>query len=150
MKKLLIGLFLIPAICKAQDSLLYHVFPLKDGIITYEKIIEIPGVSKDDLYNRAKSWALPFYSSQKDALQTDDKEAGLLAYKGFFSQIFFPPRVMGVKVEYDNREYWEIVKILVKDGKAKIVVSNIHVEVDSKGGFPFTIENFETSLNKNV
>ena len=48
----------------------------------------VDSTSKNTLFSRAKNWAISEYNSQKDALQVDDKEGGMLAYKGYFTNLF--------------------------------------------------------------
>jgi hypothetical protein len=128
--KLIVVLILTLAsyVSQAQDSLLYGFLPMKEGKVTYEKVITVDSALKNDLYNRGKSWALTYYNSQKDALQADDKDAGVLAYKGFFEESFEPPPLGKMKIPSVTWQYWETIKVLVKDGKAKIAVSNISIK----------------------
>jgi hypothetical protein len=126
MKRLLILLLLAPIILTAQDATLLSPFPISEGKVKYEKIIEVPGATKEVLYGRTKAWALAFYNSQKDVLQLDDKEAGVIAYKGFFSQSYVSPKMYGFNVP-STFQYWETIKIFLKDGKAKIVITDISV-----------------------
>lgn len=123
MRKLLFAFLLIPAFSFGQDSLLYNIFPTKDGKVFYEKVIEVKA-SKEDLYKRAKEWALKNFNSQKDASQIDDKESGMIAYRTFFSNSF------NGLVEW---QYWEVISIYTKDGKAKITVTDIEVKTPAYG-----------------
>jgi hypothetical protein len=124
MKLFYLALLLIStAICKAQDSLLYQIFPVTEKKVVYEKVIEAPGQSKDSLYLKAKMWALSAFNSQKAAFQTEDKEGGLLAYNTFFSNVFVAPPMLGIKTS-NEWQYWSQVRLYVKDGKAKVVIEN--------------------------
>jgi len=56
--------------------------------------IEMPGVSKNELYNRAKKWIAENFRSAKDIIQLDDKENGKIivksniTYTGKFSRAY--------------------------------------------------------------
>lgn len=122
----------------SQDSL-YHIFPLKDGRITYEKVITLDTTSQ--VRERVKNWALSYYRSQKDVLQID--EAGTIAYKGYFALPYRVPEANQV----NDWQYWHTLKILIREGKAKIIVTDLSVSVN---GATFLIENYPTTLNPNA
>jgi hypothetical protein len=129
-KYLLIALLAITTGAFAQDSLFQSTLPMKDGKVYYELIFNVDSTSKAQLFARAQQWALGNFNSQKAALQIDDKEQGILAYKGFFSlQYNYPPK-MGVKGTADW-QYWHLLKILVKDNKVKIIATDFSIKDES-------------------
>ena len=67
----------------AQDKLL-GILPLKDGKVTYTDVIQLQGVSKDEMYKRAKHWFVDTFNSGKDVIQLDDKKNGEVIGKGCF------------------------------------------------------------------
>jgi hypothetical protein len=109
---------------------------MKEGKVVYERVIEIEGVSKNELYTRTKNWSLSAFVSQKDALQLDDKEAGVIAYKSFF-KIFSSIPFKGTTFSTE-REFWHLIRILIKDNKAKIIISNVSVKEKYSGSFDYT------------
>jgi len=115
---------------KAQDSLLYQIFPLSNTKVIYEKIIETPGQNKDTLFLKAKVWALSTFKSEKSAFQTEDRNGGLLAYRTFFTNDFVAPSMMGF-TNHLNWDYWSQIRIYIKDNKAKIVIENENVTITS-------------------
>lgn len=127
---ILLSILYITVPSHAQDSLLYNIFPIANNKVIYERIIELPGHSKDSLFMKAKVWALSAFNSQKAAFQTEDREGGLLAYRTFFSNEFKPPTILGVTVN-QTWQFWSGVRIYVKDGKAKIVVESEHVKMSN-------------------
>jgi hypothetical protein len=129
--KLLCFLLLFPIFGFAQGDTLVKIFPLADGQIRYEKIVDADTVNKGELMKRAKLWALNSLTSQKDALQTEDKDAGLLAYTSFFA-IPYRSQVGAQVVQVDWR-YWNTLKMFFKDGKVKLVMENFQHETS---GYP--------------
>ncbi|MBV7531330.1 DUF4468 domain-containing protein [Chitinophaga sp. sic0106] len=123
---LLVLSFTINHVIFGQDSI-YHVFPAKDGKIYYERIIEVNSVSADVLFSRAQDWALKNYNKSKSAEQINDREGGVLAYKGYFEKPFFVSAVYGSKVT-DMRRVWSLLRVYVKDGKVKAVISDVAIE----------------------
>lgn len=124
-----------------QDTL-HYAFSLKDNKVYYERVIEVSGKNKDDLYSISKSWGVNTFNSQKDVLQADDKSGGIIAYKYFFKIPFKSPKVLGVE-NISDWQYWQILKIFLKDEKVKIVVEDVVLKDIGYGGF--TIETFKSS-----
>lgn len=75
--------FLLPLCTNAYSQDI--TVPLKDDKIFYEQVDSVTGLSKDQLYTRAKLWMANAFASAKDVIQMDDKEAGLLVGKGHFN-----------------------------------------------------------------
>jgi hypothetical protein len=111
------------------------VFPLKEGSILYEKVISIDSFSKDDIYKSVKSWGVSAFKSQKDVLQADDKETGLVAYKFIFTILFESPPVLGKRYASDWT-YWATMRVYIKEGKAKITVSDVDIKDPPGTGTP--------------
>lgn len=143
-------ILLFPILCQAQKND-GSIFPLKDGKVYYEKIIQIDSVSKSTLHNRAKAWALSHFRSQKDALQTEDKESGILVYKGYYDYNF-----KGAK--YQNIEplvawkIWSTYTILVKEGKAKIINTDVIIDAKDYGEKPAEtfLSTWEYDMNNGI
>lgn len=131
MKILLLGLFLIPIFCSSQEPA-SGIFPIKDSSIYYERIISIDSVSKDELFKRVTSWAVSSFNSQKAALQSEDKELGILMYRTNFDVYFSSPKILGVKSGSDWN-YECIIKVLLKDGKAKIIIDRVEFGGSTEG-----------------
>src|SRR5262245_61458977 len=111
MKLLFIGL-ISGFICYGQEPAL-DVFPLRDGAIHYERIITVDSASKDDLYLKAKSWAVNAFKSQKAALQAEDKELGFISFKSLLVLPFQYPPIIGVPSSPYDWEYSFIMKIFL-------------------------------------
>ena len=91
----------------------------KKGKITYTKIVEIPGLTKDEIYNRALSY---FVDNQMNQLnvQTQNKELGSILVKGTYKEIHENMRRTTFSVIVDCLYS---VKIDIKEGKARSSVT---------------------------
>jgi hypothetical protein len=131
MKRLLLLVGILFSInCEGQDSLLYQIFPVVGTKVLYEKVIELPGQSKDTLFLKAKIWALGAFNSQKAAFETEDKIGGLIGYRTFFATPFTSPPLNGISAT-SKWEYWTSVRIYLKDNKVKIVVENENLTINT-------------------
>jgi hypothetical protein len=98
------------------DEPLAPVMPIDPAtkLITYEAVVEIPGATKDQLYDRALEWMAKTYQSANDVVQIKDKEQGKLLAKG------------GIPYVYHNILSGYVVHtqtIYVKDGRYKYVMT---------------------------
>lgn len=82
----IITLFIANSIL-AQDKLL-GILPLKEGKVTYSDVIQLQGVSKEEMYNRVKLWFIDTYNTSNDVIQIDDKEHGEIIGKGCFRTVW--------------------------------------------------------------
>jgi hypothetical protein len=92
--------------------------------VTYQGVVEVPGVSKAELYSRAREWFANTFGSAKAVLEMDDKEAGKLIgnTNGTYLQRFMGSDVATV--------VWRHVNVQVKDGRFKYVFSDFATGVD--------------------
>ncbi|MDO7851601.1 DUF4468 domain-containing protein [Hymenobacter convexus] len=94
-------------------------------LITYQGVVEVPGVGKDQLYVRAHEWVAKAYRSANAVIQMQDKEAGRLVAKGAM-QITLP--VLGAAADAGYIRH--TLTLYVKDGRYKYVLSNLeHTDV---------------------
>ncbi|WP_375418163.1 DUF4468 domain-containing protein [uncultured Hymenobacter sp.] len=84
--------------------------------ITYQGVVDVPGLTKDQLYVRAHEWLAKAYRSANDVIQMQDKEAGRLVGKG-------TTRVM-VR-GYDAGYVRHTLTIYLKDGRYKYVLTDL-------------------------
>ena len=114
----------------AQHSLLYGIFPVKDGKIIYEKVVPVDSVNKDELFKRSQVWASNAYKTQKDTNQTEDKVLGSLIYKRYIT-VLFPEPVSKVAVEWNCLH---TIKIFCKDNIATIIITDLEQRAPSGYG----------------
>ena len=106
----------------AQDKLL-EILPLKNGKVTYADEIQLQGVSKDELYKRAKHWFVNTYNSSKDVIQLDDKENGEVIGKGCFKEKWMVSFYFS-----QNVNVWKTIKIQIKDDQFRYEISDFRMK----------------------
>ena len=105
----------------AQDKLL-GILPLKEGKVTYSDVVQLQGVTKEEMYNRVKLWFIETYNSSKDVIQLDDKEHGEIIGKGCF------------RAKWNFRFYtvlsmnvWKTIKIQFKDDSFRYEITDFRL-----------------------
>lgn len=86
------------------------------GLISWEGVNDITGISKDELYKRAMAWAQQYYKNPNDVLREKDPEAGKIVIKARF-KIFNPADKKGTVTDAGDVMY--TLTIQFKDGKYK-------------------------------
>jgi hypothetical protein len=83
-------LFMVPVFGQSGQEMLAEINGKLDnnGNITFTRVIEVSGVSKDDLYARVLSYFTYNYNSGDDVIQIKDKEQGLVVGKGMYPEIY--------------------------------------------------------------
>jgi len=80
MKKLLfIAFVLISTFAKAQDTL--YSLPEIGGKVFYEFVVDVPGKSKDFIFNAANNWMLNLPYKIKGRIENKDKDQGQILGK---------------------------------------------------------------------
>lgn len=106
---------LLPLIAAAQKDTVGLNLPYKDGKIVYERIVDVPGLNKQDLYKNAKQWFVDYFKSSKDVIQNEDKEEGTIIGKGIIPYVFHI-KIMGNYTKNDHLT----VQVSAKDNKYRI------------------------------
>lgn len=118
----------IPIVMNAQEPAV-GVFPVRDGEVYYEKIIGLDSVNKQEIFKRTKIWAVDAFRSQKNALQTEDKEDGFIIYKTNFTELFTMPSLAAIpNPKPDVWTFYCTIKFLIKDSKCKIIIYDFDFE----------------------
>ncbi len=104
---------------RAADAAGIPVDP-QTKLIAYQGVVEVPGVSKADLYTRAHAWVANTYRSANAVIQMNDKEAGQLVAKGLTR---VTTKSLGIVV--DAGVVRHTLTIYVKDGRYKYVLTNL-------------------------
>ncbi|WP_121811000.1 DUF4468 domain-containing protein [Mucilaginibacter kameinonensis] len=138
-RTLSIILLLLPFTLFGQDLIPFPQLP-KDSTtnqVTYKQIIQVPGVSAIDIYNRSREWFATTFKSANSVLQLQDKDAGKLIGKGVFSHSY--PLNAGV---FENYTIGFTINITVKEGKYRIILDNYTLTsaMGNNPGSPGTIE----------
>jgi len=118
MKFLFIFLLLAPIFGVAQTDSISNKFPLKDGKVIYETIIELPNISKTILYGISKKWIADTFKNSNAVIQSEDISSGQIVGKGLNTV-----RVKNLDVKQFDSEC--TFQIDVKENKCRIRFYNI-------------------------
>lgn len=140
MNKILLFVILFSSVCSAQDKLL-DILPLKDAKVYYSKVLEVEGVSKIELFDRAKQWILDSGEFSNKIIYTDSKSEQIDC-QGSFKELWGPndyPELYTdvfytVNLKFRNARYqYEITNFIIK-----------------KNGMETQIEVFKMEYKKNM
>ena len=120
MRKILttIAIVLCAISVKSQDFKIDETTKL----ITYTEVVELPNVSKADLYLRANTWFSRAFKSAKNVIDFQDKETGKIIAKGSIGTSIKMP--LSPRVESGNISF--SMTIICKDGKYKYMLDNLN------------------------
>lgn len=121
MKKLLILFLLMPFITKGQIFTPSEYFPMKDGKIVYEKVLDSLSLNKDALFAASKKWIANNYKSAESVIQSEDKTTGQIIGKGM-STVILSEEGSFLTTGFD---YKYSIQIDVKDNKCRLRVYDI-------------------------
>lgn len=85
--------------------------PVLNGHVVYQGVIDVPGMSKEGLYQNSRQWFVDYFKSSKDVIQNEDKDQGRIVGKGI---ILIPWKTMMGSGEYNCRI---TIQVDVKDNK---------------------------------
>ncbi len=89
------------------------------GNVTFSKVIELPGVSKEVIFTRAENFFTYYYNDAKSVIQTKDIERGLIVGKGKYGEVH-----RGISFgSATTVDTWHIIRVDVQEGRARIIVS---------------------------
>jgi len=95
--------------------------PVAESDKTFERVVEAPGNSKEQIYTSIKIWIAENFKSAKSVIELDSKEDGLIIGNGI---IQYPCSGMDCLAKGD----WKVpftMRVDMKDTKFKISFSNI-------------------------
>ena len=115
-----------------------------NGNVTYQRIVEVPNMKKDDIYNRVLNYFVYNYGSGKSVIQTQDKENGQIIGKGLYENLHTFSNGFG----WVYLSTWHIVRVDVKDGKARIILTLTEYSEDFKGSISAHLIKDEFPVNK--
>jgi hypothetical protein len=97
--------------------------PITDAERTFDAIFEVPGFTKDQIFNSTKIWIAENFHSAKAVLEFENKEQGVLIGNG---SIKYPCSGLECLAKDD----WSIpftMRVDMKDGKFKLTFSNLRL-----------------------
>ncbi|WP_128545060.1 DUF4468 domain-containing protein [Larkinella soli] len=114
------------------------------GLWTYTEVVEVPGVSATDLYNKAKAFFFNQFNNADAVIQVDDP-GKLLAAKGIVSISFGPSTGF-----QGSGRYWIPIEIQFKDGRYRYEVKNIAISIPGNPLDRTSIEQMRTMYMEKV
>lgn len=87
--------------------------------LTYSRVVECPGMTKKQIYDRAQAWFVYNYNSGKAVVQVQDSTTGTIIGKGYYDNVH-TGMILLTTLECDA---WHIVRIDAKDGKYRVILT---------------------------
>jgi len=122
---LLFFLLMITTVCSSQSyktkEALKSVgnYEVDDnGNVTFMRIVELDSMKSAEIFNRAQEYFTYHYGSGESVLQVNDRETGRLLGKGLYTKTAV---INGIP--YIITDTWHILRIDVKDSKARLTLS---------------------------
>lgn len=100
-----------------------------NGNVSYVRVIEVQELKAETIFQRAESYFIYNYGSGKSVIQTQDKEKGLIIAKGLYDEVH-----LGVSLTTTYVDTWHIVRVDIKDGKARVILTLTEYETKVIGG----------------
>ncbi len=100
-----------------------------NGNVTVVKVIEVPELKKDEIFNRSLNYFTYNYVSGKSVIQTQDRENGLIVGKGIYDNVH-----IGMSLIKTYVDAWHILRVDVKEGRARVIVTLAEYEKKIVGG----------------
>ena len=124
-KSILAILFLSYSIAFCNDG----IFQLDSltGRIKYAGVVEVPALSKDEIYTKIKKHLAKVFNSLPDVMKLDDKENGIIMVKGIIS---VPSNATAFK-NYRFADVTFSLEINIKDGKYRYVLTDVVQDCNS-------------------
>jgi hypothetical protein len=97
--------------------------PIADVDHTFERIVEAPGYSKEQIFNGTKIWIAENFRSAKAVLEYENKDAGMLIGNGII-----PYPCSGL--ECIAKVNWKVpftMRVDIKDQKFRLTFSNLRL-----------------------
>ncbi len=101
-----------------------------NGNVTYVNVIEVPELSSETIWERSLNYFTYHYGDGKSVIQLQDKETGKLTAKGIYDDVHVGMNAIATVVI----DCWHVVRIDVKEGRARVIVTLTDYEVTTGGG----------------
>jgi hypothetical protein len=93
------------------------------GLITYQEVVEVEGITATDLFDKALGWANGYYKNPANVIRESSKEKGVLVCKGRY-RLSNPADKKGVVTSAGDAMY--TLTIQLKDGKFRYTLSELN------------------------
>lgn len=97
--------------------------------VTWQKVVDCPDLNKTELYNRTLDYFLNYYTDVNSAILERDIPNGTLIAKGVYKKVNF----LNSDLENKIIDTWNLLKVQVKDGRARIKLSLTQYEETVRG-----------------
>jgi hypothetical protein len=91
-----------------------------------QKIIELPGITKDVIYDKSRLWFAKTFRSSKAVIDYENKEAGVIIGKGIVyyavkneGSLLFPNMMVDIPVRFTMKED-------IRDGRVRVTFDNLN------------------------
>ncbi len=112
----------------AQKTLPITPFPISmdtiTKLITFQGVIEVPGVKKEELYSRINDWFHAYYKNPADVIRENDSVKLVITGKPRL-RLLSPPNKEGVKIGGNNLAQYTIT-VAARDGRFKYELTNFN------------------------
>jgi hypothetical protein len=99
---------------------------------TLQKVIDCRGKDKTELYNRSLEYFINNFSDVNSAILERDIPNGIIIGRGVFKKV----RVLNTDLRDSVVDTWYLLKVEVRDGKAKITLSLTQYDESVRGNMP--------------
>jgi hypothetical protein len=96
--------------------------------------IEVPGMSKKDIFNKSRQWYALTFKSSKQAIEYEDANTGRIIAKGADTVVYKIDMPFGGNQSFPQPVGFTIIQD-IKDGKTKLQFSNIGLLTYNGGNY---------------
>lgn len=97
--------------------------------VTWQKVVDCPDLNKTELYGRTLDYFLQNYSDVNSIIQERDIPNGVIIGKGVYKKV----NALSGDLENKTVDTWHLLKVQVRDGKARITLSLTQYEETVRG-----------------
>jgi hypothetical protein len=100
--------------------------------VTCQKVVDCPELDKTELYKRAMDYFVTIYSDVNSVIQERDVVNGIIIAKGVFKKV----QVTNAALRNSSVDTWYLLKVEVRDGRARITLSLTQYDEAVRGSEP--------------
>lgn len=104
------------------------MMPVDKSQLTFDRVVEAPGMTKDQIYDSTRMWIAENFRSAKAVLEYENKEAGTLIGNGSMQ---YPCSGMDCLTKNDWKTHYTM-RVDIKDSKFKVSFSNLRITWPAK------------------
>lgn len=97
--------------------------PVSQQDLSIEKVVEVPDLNKDQIYDQTKIWIAENFRSAKAVLEYENKETGTIIGNGTMS---YPCSGLGCLAKADWKTHFTM-RVDIKDSKYRATFSNLRL-----------------------